>query len=143
MSDPTLLRQHPDSRERSEPLVMVRVLVPRERLAATVAFYELTLGIVCDMRFDYPDAGLVLASVGGVLIIGGDAQALLPFAATDATFLVASLDEQQQRWLVEQGAEIVEPPKAVPTGRNMLVRHPDGLLVEYVEHRPQPGEETP
>ncbi|MFB9265617.1 hypothetical protein ACFFWD_21100 [Bradyrhizobium erythrophlei] len=33
------------------------------------------------------------------------------------------------------GATILEAPKAVPTGRNMLVRHPDQTRVEYVEHR--------
>ena len=32
------------------------------------------------------------------------------------------------------GADIVEPPKRVPTGSNMRVGHPDGTLVEYVEH---------
>jgi hypothetical protein len=39
------------------------------------------------------------------------------------------------RHLPTLGAEIVNGPKDVPTGRNMLVRHPDGTLIEYVEHR--------
>jgi hypothetical protein len=39
-----------------------------------------------------------------------------------------------RRELTALGAEIVEPPKRVPTGSNMRVRHPDGALVEYVEH---------
>jgi hypothetical protein len=30
--------------------------------------------------------------------------------------------------------KITEPPKRVPTGSNMRVRHPDGTVVEYVEH---------
>jgi hypothetical protein len=38
------------------------------------------------------------------------------------------------------GIEVVAPPKVVPTGRNMLARHPGGALMEYAEHRPQPGE---
>jgi hypothetical protein len=29
---------------------------------------------------------------------------------------------------------IIEQPKLVPTGMNMRVRHPDGMIVEYVEH---------
>jgi hypothetical protein len=33
------------------------------------------------------------------------------------------------------GVEVLKPPKPVPTGWNMLVRHPDGMRVEYVEHR--------
>ncbi|MFH7095366.1 VOC family protein, partial [Klebsiella pneumoniae] len=32
------------------------------------------------------------------------------------------------------GATIINPVKAVPTGWNMLVRHPDGMIAEYVEH---------
>ena len=39
-----------------------------------------------------------------------------------------------QRAPAALGAAIVEPPKPVPTGSNMRVRHPDGTLVEYVEH---------
>jgi hypothetical protein len=38
----------------------------------------------------------------------------------------------------------LETPKPVPTGWNMLVRHPDGMLVEYVEHRDKhPGDILP
>ena len=29
---------------------------------------------------------------------------------------------------------IIEQPKLVPTGMNMRGRHPDGMIVEYVEH---------
>lgn len=32
-------------------------------------------------------------------------------------------------------AEVLKPPKPVPTGWNMLVRHLDGMRVEDVEHR--------
>ena len=40
-----------------------------------------------------------------------------------------------QRALAVLGADIVEPPRPVPTGSNMRVRHQDGtLVVEYVEH---------
>jgi hypothetical protein len=36
-------------------------------------------------------------------------------------------------FLIEQGATILEEPKKIPTGKNMRVKHPDGLVVEYVE----------
>lgn len=32
-------------------------------------------------------------------------------------------------------SEIVRDRKIVPTGVNMTVRHPDGSIFEYVEHR--------
>lgn len=139
MSGPTLWRLRPDSSERERPLVMIRRLLPADRLEPAIVFYEQLLGEPCDLRFDYPEMELSLASVGAVLLIAGSERALAPFAATDATLLVASLEQAAAR-VRAGGGEIVEEPKAVPTGRNMLARHPDGALVEYVEHRPQAGE---
>lgn len=31
------------------------------------------------------------------------------------------------------GAQILDPPKTVPSGRNMRVKHPDGMVAYYVE----------
>jgi len=36
--------------------------------------------------------------------------------------------------LQAQGGQILEPLAAIATGKGMVVRHPDGLIVEYVEH---------
>ena len=55
------------------------------------------------------------------------------FKSTRATFLVDSIDDFRN-WLLNVGAVILEEPKKVPTGRNMRVLHPDGTIVEYVEH---------
>ena len=51
----------------------------------------------------------------------------------NVTFLVDSLQAFKLH-LEQSGVEILSQPKDVPTGRNMRVRHPDGLVVEYVEH---------
>jgi predicted enzyme related to lactoylglutathione lyase len=142
MSPVELWRERSDSSGRSEPLVMVRVLLAPEGLEAAVALYERLLGVACDLRFAYPEMELYLASVGNVLLIAGRDDALDPFRATAMTLLVASLDDELARF-GELGVELLEPPKAVPTGRNMLARHHDGAVVEYVEHRPQPGELGP
>jgi len=85
-----------------------------------------------------PAAGLELAQVGDILIIAGPDEATLPFRPTNATFLVDSIDEYY-RFLRSNGATIIRPPQQVPTGINMNVRHPDGLIVEYVEHTGQAG----
>ncbi len=37
--------------------------------------------------------------------------------------------------LEKKRAILLEYPKAVPTGKNMRVKHPDGLVAEYVEHK--------
>ena len=85
------------------------------------------------MRFEIPQIGLELAQIGDILLIAGSEEALKPFRSTQATFLVDSLDEFKA-YLEEKGAEIIRGPDKVPTGRNMTVRHPDGSVIEYVEH---------
>ncbi|KQT34608.1 glyoxalase [Sphingomonas sp. Leaf412] len=99
-----------------------------------VAFYERLLEQPARLRFDYPEYRLKLAQVGSLLLIGGTPESLAPFTATDATFLVEDI-EAWQRHLPTIGAVVVEAAKPVPSGHNMLVRHADGMLVEYVEHR--------
>lgn len=45
---------------------------------------------------------------------------------------------------VAGGASIVATPFSAPTGRGARIRHVDGLLVEYLEHRPSPDDvDTP
>ena len=117
--------------------VLLRVFVPPERFAATIRFYEGVFGRGASLRFAYPERRLELASVGSgngsVLIIAGTEADLGPFKATVATFHVRSL--AAARSAVEAaGGEVIEAPKRVPTGTNMRVRHPDGSVVEYVEH---------
>jgi predicted enzyme related to lactoylglutathione lyase len=112
---------------------LTRVFLPPEALGRSIAFYETLSGEPARMRFVYPAAGLELAEVGGVLLIAGKEHALAPFSATRATFIVDHLDEFRAA-LVGMGAAILDEPKPVPAGRNMRVRHPDGTVVEYVEH---------
>jgi hypothetical protein len=139
MSPVELWRLRTDSSDRIRPLVMVRVLLAPDALERAVSLYEQLLGEPCDLRFAYPEVNLYLAAVGNILLIAGPDEALEPFRATAMTLLVASLDHEVSLFEA-RGIELVEPPKPVPTGRNLLARHPDGALVEYVEHRPQPGE---
>jgi predicted enzyme related to lactoylglutathione lyase len=100
----------------------------------TLPFYENLAGATATSRFGMPSAGLELAVVRDILIIAGTDEAILPFRTTSATYLVDSLDEYH-RFLVAHGATILRPPQQVPTGWNMTVRHPDGAVIEYVEHR--------
>ncbi len=50
------------------------------------------------------------------------------------TFLVDDIDAFAAH-LPRVGATILDGPKPVLTGRNMLVQHPDQTRAEYVEHR--------
>ena len=102
-------------------------------LTSSLEFYEELLGSPAAMRFEIPQIGLELAQIDNILLIAGSDEALKPFKGTQATFLVDSLDEFKA-YLEEKGAEIIRGPNKVPTGRNMTVKHPDGSVIEYVEH---------
>lgn len=96
-------------------------------------FYEELLATPVATRFEIPQIGLELAQIGDILLIAGSQEALKPFRSTQATFLVDSLDDFRA-FLEEKGSEIIRGPTRVPTGRNMTVKHPDGSVIEYVEH---------
>jgi hypothetical protein len=100
----------------------------------SIAFYERLTGEKCSNRFEYPQVGLELARVHDFLIIAGRNESLLPFKQTNATFLVDSIADYRH-FLLENKAEMIRDIQVVPTGWNMTVRHADGLVVEYVEHR--------
>ena len=114
--------------------ILVRRYLPLERFEAAVAFYETLIGQKARLRFDYREYNLRLAQVASILFVAGSEESLAPFVETQATFMVDDL-AGYARHLPAVGAAILRPLKAVPTGWNMLVRHPDGMRVEYVEHR--------
>lgn len=103
-------------------------------LSAALPLYESLLGDKAGLRFSMPDLHLELASVRGLLLIGGSEEALRPFRQTSATFLVDDLDAYRSR-LLAAGATIVRDRREVPTGWNLTARHPDGTVIEYVQHR--------
>lgn len=113
--------------------VLSRVYLNNENLISTIKFYEMLFGEKCKLCFSYTSARLEIAQVGKILLIAGKDEDLEPFRPTVSTFLVDSLFLFKQH-LEKNGAQIISPPKEVPTGRNMRVRHFDGLVVEYVEH---------
>lgn len=114
--------------------ILVRSYLPLDMLDAAVSFYETLIGQKARLRFDYPEFDLRLAQVASILFVAGTEQSLAPFVATQATFMVDDLQAFANH-LPTVGCSILRPPKAVPTGWNMLVAHPEGMRVEYVEHR--------
>jgi len=69
-----------------------------------------------------------------MLLIAGTDEALASVRKTQVTYVVDSVAEFEEH-LKQHGGEILPSPKPVPTGFNMRVRHPDGCVVEYIEHR--------
>lgn len=87
----------------------------------------------CHLQFKYAKHHLELAAVGSVLIIAGDKKHRKPFETTRTTYHVDKLRDFYGV-LRNEGVRILEEPSKVPTGTNMRVQHPDGMIVEYVEH---------
>jgi predicted enzyme related to lactoylglutathione lyase len=115
----------------------IRVFVGAGELDKTSAFYRALLSGEETQRFDYPEAGLKLATVSSpklsVLIIAGDADKRRRFELTRLTIKVTGLAETIAN-LLKAGAEQLEPIQKTPVGQKTRFRHPDGLVVEYVEH---------
>lgn len=133
-----LYRRHPDSSYLTAPRIFARVFCDLGTLRATVRFYESLSRQVLDMDMDIPEAGLHVVAVGPFLILEMDTSKLeraAQAAETRVTVLNAHLDEAVARQ-VAAGAQIVQDRWESSPGPGVRLRHPDGLLAEYLEHRP-------
>jgi len=113
--------------------VLTRICINPEALTTCIAFYEGLFNEPCSLRFSYPAVRLELAQVGTVLLLAGRDVDLDPFRATRITVMVDDIGAYQQLFEAK-GVMIIDAPKKVPTGWNMRVKHPDGLIAEYVQH---------
>lgn len=115
-----------------------RVFVDPNKFDDTIAFYERLTQGQCRMRADYPEVQLQIADVSSphatFLIIAGTPEARRPFETTSLTLKVDSLQVAIHE-LDTLGAEHIEPVQSAPSGLKTRYRHPDGLIVEYVEHQ--------
>jgi predicted enzyme related to lactoylglutathione lyase len=124
------------------PRVLARVFPEHGLLEESVQFYERLTGVALDMDLDAREAGLHIVAVGPFLILDLDPDLLdrtEQARLTPVTMIFANLDKAIAD-SVAAGAEIVAEPFAAPTGRGARIRHADGLLVEYLEHRPSPDD---
>ena len=122
------------------------MFVDAEDFLRTIAFYTDLLSGQQTMRFAYPETGLELAAISSpslsILIIADPAEKRVPFEATRLTIKVKAI-QSIMAVLKNFGAEQLEPIQATPVGRKTRFRHPDGLVVEYVDHNaPRSGGAT-
>jgi hypothetical protein len=110
------LNLHPTEREQKMKIlqILTRLYLSREQLETSVAFYESLLGEQSGVRESYPEVGIEAVQVGPLLLIAGSDQALGSLKATQANFLVDSLDEWKN-FLLESGATLLDGPKQAPT----------------------------
>jgi len=112
--------------------VFTRTYVYQPQLEAAVRFYEELTGQPCGLRFDREDLGLRVAVVGWMHVVAGAESGMYDYPETRATFLVDRVDSFIDP-LTAMGAEVLHDPIPGPQGHTMHVRHPDGLVVEYVD----------
>jgi predicted enzyme related to lactoylglutathione lyase len=101
-------------------------------LDTAIPFYERLAGGTA-LRFER--SGVQVAAVGCFLLMSGPESELEVLRKVAATIAVKDVDETHQV-LTELGADIIAGPIATPVGRNLIVRHPDGSVFEYVDRRP-------
>ena len=133
-----LYRKTPDSSVLVAPRVFVRVFPEMGELKDTVRFYETLSGVSLDIDMEIPEAGLHVVGVGGFLILEMDPTKLdrIEQAKQTHVTVLAPVLETAVQASVECGAVVVQERWQSPPGPGYRLRHPDGLLVEYLEHRP-------
>jgi hypothetical protein len=135
-------RAEPDSSALPAPRLLARHVVHPDDLDERIAFYERALGVPCDSRTPIPEAGLELATVGNLLLIGNPRPQGEIARSTAYTLLVASVSDYVAG-LSGTGTEVTEPVSTAPSGSRTRVRFPDGTLAEVIDNRPLPEEAPP
>jgi predicted enzyme related to lactoylglutathione lyase len=125
---------------------IVHVLAPRtvplDGFDAAVAFHEELFGEPARLRLELLDGRLRIAQVASMLFTAAEPGLLPPAPPLDAVYVVRGLDEFAVH-VASVGAEVLQPVTEIATGRNMVVRHPDGGVIEYVEHaEPNPQDDV-
>jgi hypothetical protein len=97
-----------------------------------IRFYEGLQDVACERRVKVPETGVEAAKVGGFLLLAGNKEQIDAMRQVGAIFYLDSLDEFAS-WLERHDIEIIHSSRTLTGGRNLTVRHPDGLVVEYFE----------
>jgi hypothetical protein len=132
-------RAQPDPSSLAAPRLLARLNVDPDELDERSTFYERALGVACDSRMPIPEAGLELATVGNLLLIGNPNPPGEVPRATAFTLLVASVADYLGG-LQGTGAAAIEPISTSSAGNCSRVRFPDGTLAEVIDNRPLPEE---
>ncbi|MER7054390.1 MULTISPECIES: VOC family protein [unclassified Streptomyces] len=100
-------------------------------LDKAIPFYE---GLAGGRAHRSERGGVEVAAVGCFLLMSGPESQLEVLRKITATIAVTDVEETH-RVLASLGADIVAGPVPTPGGRNLIARHPDGTIYEYVDRR--------
>ncbi len=108
-------------------------------LEATLAPFKKLLGKEPELRVAFLDMEVV--TIGGFCIITGPAESIRPFLRAVGPAIVDDI-KSTRATLLAAGAEIVQPIQDAPTGPNMFSRTSDGVVIEWVQWRPDVWEQV-
>jgi predicted enzyme related to lactoylglutathione lyase len=111
-------------------VVAILANIPVPDLDAAVPFYQRLTGADEVVRFEF--GALHVARVGTFLLTEGRLEGWS--AQQHVTVVVKSIQEITDA-AEAGGAEVLEGPHHVPNGTRLIVRHPDGAVVEYMQPR--------
>ncbi|MFD7664023.1 VOC family protein [Streptomyces sp. NPDC059788] len=100
-------------------------------LDAAIGVYERLTGAEA-MR--YRQGGVSVAAVGCFFLMSGPEEQLSVLRKITATLAVKDVDHAVAD-LTAVGAQIIAGPLPTPIGRNLVARHPDGSVFEYVDRK--------
>jgi predicted enzyme related to lactoylglutathione lyase len=97
-----------------------------------IPFYEKLVGVPCETRWESPDLNLEFAVVGQFVLVAGADEALASVSDIHSIVMVDSLQEFQE-FFANNGVQILRGPITNPIGTLLIVKHPDGQVIEYME----------
>lgn len=114
--------------------VLVRKDLPIDQLDAATGFYSRLLDAPVGLDLNLLDGQLRIVGIGRMLLVACHPQIRPSIPVAEAVYLVSGIDAFHAE-VIALGGRVIVPLAEVITGRAMVVEHPDGLRVEYVEHR--------
>jgi hypothetical protein len=103
-------------------------------LDASLAVLKQLLGQEPDVRLEFGD--LVVVLIGDFCLIAGPTDSISPLFGRVGPVIVDDLVATRTA-LLQAGAEISMPITAQVTGQNMYSRNADGLLIEWLQFKPE------
>lgn len=114
--------------------ILVRLHIPIDDLAKTINFYETLFGQQARLNVIVVPNEFQVVQVANMLLIGATESLLSKVKDIQACYLVDDI-QAIARQLIDMGATIKVHLTNISTGSYMIIEHPDGMKVEYVEHK--------
>jgi len=101
-------------------------------LDKTILFYSGLTNQKISQRFKIPDLDVEVAYIGDFIIISGKGEIMNQFRKVHSCCIVENI-EKIKAFLVQNNSSVFLDIQTIPSGKNMIIQHPDGMTIEYIE----------